>query len=331
MAPAHLTGIAGLGRAEIERLLAASERHAAWLEGEAPKSDRLRGRVVVLGFLEPSTRTRVSFEIAGKRMGADVVSLGSTGTSLEKGETLLDTAWTLESMGADCLVLRHARSGAPAEVASRLTHMSLVNGGDGAHEHPTQALLDALALRRRGVDLSGLRLAIVGDVGHSRVARSNILLFTAMGARVTLCGPPSLLTAGLAEMAIAPGTARVTHRLDEALDGAGAVIALRLQRERQEAGLVPSIEEYVRGYQITAERMLRSAPGALLLHPGPVNRGVEVESSLADAPNSLVREQVAAGVAVRAAVLERACVAGERAMSVDLEKLRGFVAAREVS
>jgi aspartate carbamoyltransferase catalytic subunit len=336
-APGHLTGIAGLERGEIERLLTAAERHAAWLEGPAPKSDLLRGRVVVLGFLEPSTRTRVSFEIAGKRLGADTISLGASGSSLEKGESLLDTAWTLESMGVDCLVLRHPRSGAPADLAARLTRTSLVNGGDGAHEHPTQALLDALALRARGVDLAGLSVAIVGDVAYSRVARSDLMLFTALGARVTVCGPPSLLVAGLEEMARAPGRVRVTHRLEEALEGAGAVIALRLQRERQEAGLVPSIEDYVRGYQITAAGLARSAPGALLLHPGPVNRGIEVESSLADAPNSLVREQVTAGVAVRAAVLERACAAGEWARqtspraAVDREALRGFVAAREAS
>ncbi len=337
LASAHLLGIADLLVSEIERLLRVGERAARWLAGEAPKSDVLRGRVVVLGFLEPSTRTRVSFEIAGKRLGADTINLTGGGSSLDKGESLLDTVWTLESMGVDCLVLRHARSGVGNDLAPRLERMSLVNGGDGAHEHPTQALLDVLALRLRGVSPGGLRVAIVGDVAYSRVARSDLFLLTALGAHVTVCGPPSLLPAGLAGMARAPGSIAVTHDLEDAVSGARVVIALRLQRERQEAGLVPSIEDYVRGYQITADRLERLSPGALVLHPGPMNRGVEIESRLADSPASLVREQVTAGVAVRCAVLERACRAGEWATpaaaraQANVEAVRAFAAAREAS
>jgi len=315
LASAHLLGVESLSPGEATKLLGEAGRHADWLAGDAPKSDSLRGRVVVLGFLEPSTRTRVSFEIAGKRLAADTINLASVGSSLEKGESLLDTAWTLESMGVDALVLRHPQSGAPADIAARLEHLAVVNGGDGAHEHPTQALLDVLALLRRGVRIAGLRVALVGDIAYSRVARSNLYLLTALGAHVTVCGPPSLLPAGLETMARAPGTVSVTHALPEALAGAGAVIALRLQKERQEAGLIPSAEDYVRLYQITPERLQQHAPSALLLHPGPVNRGIEVDSRLVDGPSSLVREQVAAGVAVRCAVLERACRAGAWAES----------------
>lgn len=333
----HLTGLSALTAPEIERILRAAERYSRWLAGEAPKSDLLRGRAVVLGFLEPSTRTRVSFELAAKRLGADTVTLSGGGSSLEKGESLLDTAWTLESMGADCLVLRHSRSGAAGEIAPRLTTMSVVNAGDGAHEHPTQALLDALALRLRGVTFDGLRMAIVGDVAHSRVARSDILLFTALGAHVRVCGPPTLMPAGLEAMSRAPGTVSVTHDLEEALAGVEVAMALRLQSERQEAGLIPSIEEYVRAYQITSDRIERAAPGAFVLHPGPMNRGVEIESRLADSPASLVREQVAAGVAVRCAVLERACGTGDWATGTESrpaanrDALRAFAAATETS
>ena len=336
LANAHLLGVETLSAPDATRLLSEAGRHAEWLAGDAPKRDTLRGRVVILGFLEPSTRTRVSFEIAGKRLGADTINLGTTGSSLEKGETLLDTAWTLESMGVDALVLRHAQSGAPAQVARHLTRMAVVNGGDGAHEHPTQALLDALALMQRGVRFEGLRVALVGDIAYSRVARSNLYLLTALGAQVTVCGPPSLLPAGLETMGRSPGTVRVTHALEEALDGTGAVIALRLQKERQEAGLIPSVEDYVRLYQITPERLQRLAPNALLLHPGPVNRGIEVDSRLVDSPRSLVREQVAAGVAVRCAVLERACRVGSWATAgatarptANLEAVHAFVGGEE--
>jgi aspartate carbamoyltransferase catalytic subunit len=213
-------------------------------------------------------------------------------------------------MGVDCLVLRHPRSGAPAELAKHLKRMTVVNGGDGSHEHPTQALLDLLAIREHGIDFRGLRVAMVGDIAYSRVARSDIYALTALGATVVVCGPPSLLPQGLEQMARQPGSVEVVWNLKQALTDAGAVIALRLQRERQESGLIPSVDDYVRLYQINSERLKVTDPGAVVLHPGPMNRGIEVDSKVADGARSLVRSQVTAGVAVRCAVLERACGVG---------------------
>jgi aspartate carbamoyltransferase catalytic subunit len=299
-----------LATQEIEKILAVAGKGAHWLEEDAPKTDTLRGRVIMLGFLEPSTRTRVSFEIAGKRLGADTINLSSGGSSLEKGETLLDTVLTLESMGVACLVLRHPGSRAPQELADRVQNMAIVNGGDGSREHPTQALLDVLAMRRYGLKLSGLKVALVGDIAYSRVARSNIYALTALGAEVMVCGPPSLLPQGLEEMTREPGSVQVTWNLEDALRDAGAVIALRLQRERQESGLIPSISEYVRRYQINPETLRVADPECVVLHPGPMNREVEIDSRVADGPRSLIRQQVTAGVAVRCAVLERACRVG---------------------
>jgi aspartate carbamoyltransferase catalytic subunit len=307
----HLLGLETLAAAEIRRLLAAARRHDEWLARETPKGDSLRGRLVLLGFFEPSTRTRVSFEVAAKRLGADTITLGASGSSMEKGESLLDTAWTVESIGADCLVMRDAHSGAPAELASRLATLAVVNGGDGRREHPTQGLLDLLALVHRGVEIDGARVAIVGDVLHSRVARSAIYGLTALGAEVRVCGPPTLVPTGLDRLARAPGRVVTVDGLADALHGAAAVMVLRLQRERQEQGLLPSVAEYARLYQITPERLARFAPEAWVLHPGPMNRGVEIDTQVADGPRSLIRDQVKSGVAVRCAVLERACGAGE--------------------
>lgn len=307
---AHLLGIENLPAEEIQKILDVAVSHARWLDDEAPKTNTLRGRSIILGFLEPSTRTRVSFETAGKRLGADTINLSGSGSSLEKGETLLDTAWTLESMGVDCLVLRHPRSGAPRELTRHLKRMTLVNGGDGSHEHPTQALLDLLAIREHGIDFRGLRVTMVGDIAYSRVARSDIYALTALGAKVVVCGPPSLLPQGLERMARHPGSVEVEWNLDRALDGAEAVIALRLQRERQESGLIPSVDDYVRLYQINRRRLQGTSPDAVVLHPGPMNRGIEVDSHVADGSRSLILRQVTAGVAARCAVLERACRVG---------------------
>ena len=306
----HLIGLETLPVSEIRALLDGARDHAAWLEGGAVKGDSLRGRLVLLGFFESSTRTRVSFEAAAKRLGADTITLGSAGSSLDKGESLLDTAWTLESIGADCLIVRHPRSGAPADLARRLSRMALVNGGDGSREHPTQALLDLFTVVRHGLEPEGLRVAVIGDVTHSRVARSNLYALTALGATVAVCGPATMIPAGLGELARRPGRVEVVERLDDALTGAAAVIVLRLQRERQEQGLLPSLSEYARLYQITPERLAHASPGALVLHPGPMNRGVEIDSRVADGPRSVIREQVTAGMAVRCAVLERACGVG---------------------
>jgi aspartate carbamoyltransferase catalytic subunit len=240
-----------------------------------------------------------------------MVAITAAGSSLDKGESLLDTAWTFESMGASCLVMRHGRSGSPRDLAERLTTMAVVNGGDGRREHPTQALLDLFSMVGHGLEPRGLRLAMVGDVAHSRVARSNVYALTALGATVTLCGPPTLMPAGIERLGRAPGRVVVSHRLEEALEGAQAVMVLRLQRERMQEGLLPSLAEYARLYQVTPERLARHAPDALVLHPGPMNRGVEIDSRVADGPRSVIRGQVTAGMAVRCAVLERACGVGE--------------------
>ena len=311
----HLLGLETLPVSEIRALIDASRAHAEWLEGGAVKGDSLRGRLVLLGFFESSTRTRVSFEAAAKRLGADTITIGTSGSSLDKGESLLDTAWTLESLGADCMVVRHLRSGAPDDLARRLSRMALVNGGDGSREHPTQALLDLFTMTRHGLDPQGLRVAVIGDVTHSRVARSNLYSLTALGATVVVCGPATMIPSGLESLARKPGRVEIVDKLEDALEGAAAVLVLRLQRERQEQGLLPSLSEYARLYQITPERLSRWAPGALVLHPGPMNRGVEIDSKVADGPRSVIREQVTAGMAVRCAVLERACGAGEWAKS----------------
>jgi aspartate carbamoyltransferase catalytic subunit len=311
----HLLGLETLPAAEIRALIAAARRHAEWLRDPAAKGTSLRGRFIVLGFFESSTRTRVSFEAAGKRLGAATVAITATGSSIDKGESLLDTAWTFESMGASCLVMRHSRSGSPHDLAEKLTTMAVVNGGDGRREHPTQALLDLFSIVSHGLEPSDLRLTMVGDVAHSRVARSNIYALTALGATLTLCGPPTLMPAGIEQLGRAPGRVIVNHRLDEALAGAQAVMVLRLQRERMQEGLLPSLGEYARLYQVTPERLARQAPEALVMHPGPMNRGVEIDSRAADGSRSVIREQVTAGVAVRCAVLERACGVEEWAAS----------------
>jgi aspartate carbamoyltransferase catalytic subunit len=266
------------------------------LERPIKKVPTLRGKMVVNLFYESSTRTRASFETAERVLSADSLSITTAGSSVSKGETLLDTAKNLEAMNPDMIVLRHASSGAPHFLA-RHCRASIVNAGDGAHEHPTQALLDALTLRQRKGKLKGLRVAIVGDLLHSRVARSNAWLLRKMGAHVTLCGPPTMVPPGIE--ALAP----VTYRIDEAVEGADAIMMLRIQMERMTGGFFPSTREFHTRFGLTEERVRRAKKDVVILHPGPMNRGVEIASEVADGPYSVILDQVTNGVAVRMAVL----------------------------
>jgi len=257
----------------------------------------LRGRTVVNLFYEPSTRTRVSFEIAAKRLSADAINVSVSGSSVSKGETLLDTVRNLQAMAPDVLVMRHPASGAPYFVARRL-EAAVVNAGDGMHEHPTQALLDAFTIRERKGTLSGLKIAIVGDLLHSRVFRSNVRLLTRMGSEVSVAGPPTLVPPEVEKLG-----ARVALSIDDALAGADVIMMLRVQKERMQGAYFPSVREYFRLFALTRARMERAHPEAIILHPGPINRGLEIESAVADGPYSLILEQVTNGVAVRMAIL----------------------------
>lgn len=291
----HLLGIEGWRREEIEALLDRAEAH---LPGGSAKAAVLQGKVVANLFFEDSTRTRTSFEMAAKMLGAQVLNWTAQGSSVSKGETLLDTVRNIEATGPVALVIRHRSSGAPHLVA-RHVRCAVINAGDGTHEHPSQALLDAFTLRRHWGKLEGRTVLIVGDILHSRVARSNILCLTALGARVVVCGPPTLLPVGLGELG-----AEVTTKLDSALHDADAVMCLRLQLERQTESFFPSTREFSRLFGLSAARAERMKPGALVMHPGPINRGVELAPAVADGPSSVILEQVANGVAVRRAILE---------------------------
>jgi aspartate carbamoyltransferase catalytic subunit len=263
----------------------------------------LRGRTVILFFAEASTRTRVSFELAAKALSADVTNITATGSSIEKGESLYDTVRTLQALGGDIVVIRHASAGAPYFVAAR-TDAAVINAGDGWHAHPTQGLLDAYTLRDALGDLNGKRIVIVGDVLHSRVARSDINTLTPLGAHVTISGPPTLIpTAWRCGTEQLPAGVTYELDIDRALEGADAVIALRLQRERQEAGLLPSLREYARVWGLTVDRIARMRPGAPVLHPGPMNEGIEIDAAVAHGSRSLIETQVTNGVAVRMALL----------------------------
>lgn len=295
----HLTGIAALQPWEIRFLLDEAEQWITLNRGTSKHDDRLAGLTLINAFFENSTRTLLSFEIAGKRLGADVVNMAVAASSVKKGETLIDTAVTLNAMRADVIVIRHEASGAVQLIADKVD-CPVLNAGDGRHEHPTQALLDALTIRRRKGGIEGLTVAICGDVLHSRVARSNILSLTALGADVRVVGPPTLLPTGIERLGVTPFT-----NFDAGLEGADVVMMLRLQRERMAGGFVPSAREYHALYGLTPERLARAADDALVMHPGPMNRGVEIDSSVADDKlRSAITEQVEMGVAVRMACLD---------------------------
>ena len=294
----HLLSIADLDRDELETLLALSEDFLHVTEREIPKVPALRGKVVVSLFYEDSTRTRISFETAAKRLSCDVMSFSVGSSSVSKGEGLRDTVQTIAAMGIDAVVVRHSAAGAPARVASWID-ASIINAGDGSHEHPTQALLDLLTLRRsRGSDLSGLRVGIVGDIVNSRVARSLVLGLDTLGAATTLIAPPTLLPPTLDGW-----PADSTHDLDELLPELDVLYLLRIQRERKSADRLPSLREYTTRWGLTVERAKRLKPDTLVMHPGPMNRGVEIAAEVAEGPASLITEQVTNGVAVRMAVL----------------------------
>jgi aspartate carbamoyltransferase catalytic subunit len=301
----HLLDLDELTPREIELVLDTAEAMREVLSREVPRVPALRGVTVVNLFYEPSTRTRASFELAAKALGADVVNIAAEQSSVRKGESLLDTVRTIEALGAQVLVLRHWQSGAPY-LAARHSRLHVVNAGDGWHAHPTQALLDIYTLRRHLGDLRGRKVVIVGDIAHSRVARSNAWGLTALGARVVLCGPPTLLPPALRpgeDEAAALPPLQVETDLAQAMEGADAVMALRLQRERMEGGLLPSLREYIRLYQVNGQRLARARPGALVLHPGPMNEGIEIAPEVAHSAQSVIQEQVTNGVAVRMAVL----------------------------
>lgn len=294
----HLLGIEGLSPVDIEALLDRADREVDVSRQIEKKKSTLRGRTQVNLFFEPSTRTQASFELAGKRLGADVMNMSVASSSVKKGETLIDTAATLNAMRPDIIVVRHHAAGA-VHLLARKVDCSVVNAGDGAHEHPTQALLDALTIRRNKGRIGGLVVAICGDILHSRVARSNMILLAAMGAQVRLVAPSTLLPAGIRALGYPCYT-----DMREGLAGADIVMMLRLQRERMNGSFVPSVKEYFRYYGLDQEKLGYAKPDALVMHPGPMNRGVEIASDVADGPQSLIKEQVEMGVAVRMAVLE---------------------------
>jgi aspartate carbamoyltransferase catalytic subunit len=292
-----LLGIDDLSRDEIYRILETAEAMREIGERPIKKVPTLRGKTVVNLFYEPSTRTRTSFEIAEKRLSADTLNIAVASSSVLKGETLSDTAMNIEAMAPDVIVVRHASSGA-CHLLSRICRSRIINAGDGMHEHPTQALLDAFTIRQHKPVIKGLKVAIVGDLLHSRVLRSNILLMTKLGAEVWACGPRTLVPRGIEELGV-----RVSTSIDEAVEGADVVMMLRIQQERMQGGFFPSLREYFRLFGLTAERVARAKPDVIIMHPGPMNRGVEIASEVADGPYSVILEQVANGVAVRMAVL----------------------------
>ncbi len=292
-----LVGIDPLSVGEIQLILDTAEQMREIAERPIKKVPALRGKTVVNLFMEASTRTRFSFEVAEKRLSADSLNFAASASSVSKGETLLDTALNLEAMQPDFIVLRHQHAGAPHQLA-RILKSSVINAGDGAHEHPTQALLDALTIRLKRGTLEGQVVAIVGDLEHSRVVRSNVLLLSRMGAQVRVAGPPSLIPPGMDEMGC-----RVFRRMEDAIAGADVVMMLRIQLERQGRMNFPTVREYFDFFALTPERLKLARKDCLVMHPGPMNRGVEIDSRVADGPHSVILEQVTNGVAVRMAVL----------------------------
>lgn len=294
----HLLGIEELSASTIVELLDTAERYFRPADPAAHRS-LLRGKTVLSVFFESSTRTRTSFELAAKRLGADVVNIAAAASSVTKGETLLDTARNVEAMRSDVIVIRHPASGAPHFLA-KYVHASIVNAGDGAHEHPTQALLDAFTIRRHKKRIEGLTVAICGDIMHSRVARSNALLLGALGAQVRLCGPRTMIPRGA--QVLGP-TVSLVERIEDAVTGADVVMMLRIQNERLQGAMMATTREYARTFGLNMQRLELAKPDALVMHPGPINRGVELDTRVADGAQSVILEQVEAGVAVRSAVL----------------------------
>jgi aspartate carbamoyltransferase catalytic subunit len=302
-----LLGIGDLSREEIYLILDTAEAMREIGQRPIKKVPTLRGKTVVNLFYEPSTRTRTSFEIAEKRLSADTLNIAVATSSVMKGETLVDTAMNIEAMAPDMIVLRHPSSGA-CHLLSRICQSPIINAGDGLHEHPTQALLDAFTIREHKQRIEGLKVAIVGDLMHSRVLRSNMLLLTQLGAQVWVSGPPTLVPVGIEEQGV-----RVSTSVDAAVEGADVIMMLRIQQERMQGVFVPSLREYFNVFGMTAARVAHAKPDVIIMHPGPMNRGVEIASDVADGPYSVILEQVANGVAVRMAVLYLLAGAAEEA------------------
>ncbi len=299
----HVIDLDDFSAEEINEVLEMSEGMKEVLSREIKQVPALRGRTVVNMFYEESTRTRISFELAARALSANVVNFTARGSSVEKGESLIDTVRTLQALGADIVVMRHSESGAPYLVTQHF-HGSVINAGDGRHAHPSQALLDLFTIRERLGRIAGLKVVIVGDILHSRVARSNLWGLTRMGARVTLCAPPTLLGPAHYWTSTWPEV-QISHKFDEAIAGADVIMALRLQKERQQAGLLPSLREYSRYFAVTTERIEQIGAHVLVLHPGPMNEGVEISPEVARSPQSAIDQQVTNGVAVRMALLYR--------------------------
>ena len=292
-----LLGLRELSAEEIRLILQTAESFREISLRPIKKVPALRGKTVANLFFEPSTRTRTSFEIAAKRLSADIINITTSASSITKGETVLDTIRNLEALKIDVIVIRHNAAGVPHLIA-RHAYASVINAGDGSHEHPTQALLDMLTIQEKKGRIDGLNVSIIGDIAHSRVARSNIWGLTKLGASVTVCGPPTLMPAQIDQLGV-----RVTHDVNEAIRGADVLMLLRIQHERQETALVPSLREYRLRYGIDRDRLKIAKPDVVIMHPGPVNRGVELDSAVAESPNSVILNQVTNGVAVRMAVL----------------------------
>ena len=297
LANQDILGIRDLSEEDIETILDTATSLKEISTRQIKKVPTLRGRTIINLFFEPSTRTRTSFEIAGKRLSADVINISASTSSVTKGESLLDTAYNLEAMNPDILVIRHSSSGMPQMIASHI-QCPVINAGDGAHEHPTQALLDLLTIREHHQTLKGLKVVIVGDIAHSRVARSNILAMLKMGMQVTVVGPPTMIPVGMEQMGVS-----IQYNLEEALQDVDVVMMLRIQLERQDQGLFSSFREYSSLYCLTAEKLKRASKKVMIMHPGPVNRGVEISLDILEGPHSVVLDQVNNGVAVRMALL----------------------------
>ena len=313
----HVLDLDDFSQQEILEVLESAEGMSEVLHRDIKKVPALRGRVVVTLFYEASTRTRISFEEAGKILSADVINMSASGSSTEKGESLLNTGLTIQAMGVDIIVIRHPHSGAPYLLAQHLDRVGIINAGDGIHAHPSQALLDLYTVKEKLGRLEGLKIVIVGDVLHSRVARSNIWGFVKMGAQVILCGPSTLLPldmlrpSGNDDQDNPLASVQVETNLDRALEGADVVMALRLQAERQNGGFLPSMREYIRRWQVTEARLSRANPDALVMHPGPMNEGIEISSTLAHGGRSVIEQQVTNGVAIRMALLYHLSAGGE--------------------